>query len=330
MPIDTERMTLTELIQLHTELDAAMNRRFRRPQAMVFTDVVDSTAYFRHFGNVAGRALQQRHFDAASAHLAAHQGRLVDTAGDGALLCFPTADGAARTVTATLRDIEEKNATYAVEHQLSLRVGIHFGAVLTDGTMLSGDAVNVCSRIASAASPREVYLSTEAVQELSGVLRAQCLRLPAVALKGVAAPVDLHLLSWRERRVVPSLARLVECEAVLPLPPKDVISFGRLEHSDGAGGGPAGNDIVLRTPEPAGTARISRWHFELRRQPSGLVLRAVTDRPTVVGDKVLQKGEEVRVSAGTVVRVSDVLSVELLGDEAAASGGPSLIETSMK
>jgi len=328
MPIDTERMTLTELIQLHTELDAAMNRRFRRPQAMVFTDVVDSTAYFRHFGNVAGRALQQRHFDAASAHLAAHQGRLVDTAGDGALLCFATADGAARAVIATLRDIEEKNSTYAVEHQLGLRVGIHFGAVLTDGVMLSGDAVNLCSRIASAASPREVCLSTEAFQELPGVLRAKCVRLPAVALKGVAAPVDLHVLSWRERRVVPSLARLVECEAVLPLPAKDVISFGRLEHTDGEG--PAGNDIVLRTPEPAGTARISRWHFELRRQPSGLVLRAVTDRPTVVGDKVLQKGEEVRVGAGTVVRVSDVLSVELLGDEAAASGGPSLVETSMK
>lgn len=324
--LEIESLTLTELIQLQTRLLEAMNRRFQRPLALMFSDVVGSTPYFRSFGDVAGRGLMQRHLDQVRAQLGAHQGRLVDAAGDGAFLCFPGQEPAARAAIALLRAVDEQNDTFPPEHRLSLRVGLHFGAVLTDGELVSGDAVNVCSRVAAAARPGEIWLSIEAHQELPGLMRAQCLRLGGAQLKGVGAPLELFSLAWRDRRPVPCLARVVESGQVFPLPAKDVIRFGRA----GDSGVPEeqANDIVLKLEDPDATAGISRWHFELRRRPSGLVLRSVTDRPTLVGGTPVARGEEVRVSAGAVVRVSGVLTVELSGDERLAQlGGAALAET---
>ena len=54
------------------------------------------------------------------------------------------------------------------------------------------------------------------------------------------------------------------------------------------------------------TQQISRWLFEVRREPDGLVRRSVSTQLTEVDGKNIGKGEEIAVSAGTVVWVSNV------------------------
>src|SRR5205814_1103405 len=124
------------------------NRRFSHRRALAFSDVVGSTSYFTRFGDVAGRALQQRHLDAIDKALPLGDGRVVDTAGDGAFLCFPDTSGAARALVAIEKTIARQNIGQPVDHRLMTRIGLHWGPVLTDGTIVTGDAVNFCSRIA--------------------------------------------------------------------------------------------------------------------------------------------------------------------------------------
>src|SRR6185369_5145536 len=118
-------------------------------------------------------------------------GRIVDTAGDGAFLCFPTLNGAVKSMVELQRQISIDNDSRAPEHRLQVRVGTHFGPVLTDGTLVSGDAVNFCSRVATSAGLSEIRLSIAAYQELTDVaLRLRCRKLKGVQLKGVSEPVD--------------------------------------------------------------------------------------------------------------------------------------------
>jgi len=56
--------------------------------------MVGSTQYFARFGDAPGRQLQQLHSDLVGECLGRYQGRLVDTAGDGAFITFPAADAA--------------------------------------------------------------------------------------------------------------------------------------------------------------------------------------------------------------------------------------------
>jgi class 3 adenylate cyclase len=40
-----------------------------------------------------------------------------------------------------LKTLSQENAVRTREHQLNVRIGIHFGPALTDGVMVSGDSV---------------------------------------------------------------------------------------------------------------------------------------------------------------------------------------------
>src|SRR3954464_4123876 len=122
MEIDFAGLTLTEMIRLREQIGEEITRKFERRVALAFSDVVGSTNYFARFGDRAGRALQQRHIDMLQEQLPATSGRIVDTAGDGAFLCFPTADQAIEALPTLQQKLVEFNATRAAEHHLLVRV----------------------------------------------------------------------------------------------------------------------------------------------------------------------------------------------------------------
>jgi hypothetical protein len=193
--------------------------------------------------------------------------------------------------------------------------------VLTDGVIVTGESVNLCARVAGSASSGEIRLTKAAFMDLPVTHRLRCRRLAPLALKGIAEPVELVSLRWRDTTRFPTVIRVEETGEVIPLPDHDRITCGRLRELNGL----RANDIVLGLPDPGLTQRISRWHFELSREPDGLRLRVVSTRPTEIDGRLLAKDEEVLVARGTVVRLSQVITLHFLSDEADQSGGDDTI-----
>jgi len=310
VPVDFERLTLTEMIQLQTALGEALKRRFEKQLCLCFSDVVGSTPYFARFGDAAGRGLQQRHFDVLETALKKHGGRLVDTAGDGAFTVFNTVESGADAFIAMENLISVQNASYAREHQLIVRVGMHWGPALTDGQAVTGDAVNFAARLASSGGPGEIRLSKAAFRELSTSKRLRCKGTEPTVLKGIAEPQELMMLEWRDRTIFPSRAKVLETGEEISLPAQDTITFGRLKERNGI----VANDVVLTLPDAEKSKSISRWHFELRRGESGFTLRSVTDQTTEVDGVALPKSGEAPIKPGSKVRLAKVLTLEFLGD----------------
>src|SRR5207247_10724995 len=139
MQFDAGSLTMTEIIRLQDLLSRELTRRFARTQALALSDIVGSTAYFAEHGDEAGRMLQQRHGDLVREALKeAPGGRLVDQVGDGAFLCFPTVDDACRTLVALVELLDRDNAARPKKHALHVRIGLHWGTVLTDGVLVTG------------------------------------------------------------------------------------------------------------------------------------------------------------------------------------------------
>lgn len=306
-----EQLSMTELIRLQDVLSKAIVRRFEKRLALVFSDVVGSTPYFAHFGDEAGRKLQQRHYDLVNAAIAPEGGRVVDTAGDGVFLCFESVTGAARAMVALQRSIVRDNDARAPEHRLNLRIGVHLGPVLTDGVLVSGDAVNFCSRVAGSAGSGELRLSTAAYASLTELeLRLRCRRQRAVELKGVEKPQELFSLDWLDATTFPTLVRF-EDGSEQRLPPLEVIRFGRLREQDGA----AANDVVITLSDPALQSRISRWHFELHRRADGFMLRSVSTSTTEIDGRAVARGEEALLRPGAKVRLGGALTLEFASED---------------
>lgn len=310
MEFDPETLTLQQMLRVQDDLAAVLQRRFGRTLALCFTDVVESVEYFRRFGDVAGRAMQQRHFDLVGAAIAAHNGRLVDTAGDGAFFAFPDVTSAANALCDVQRGASEQNLTRPREHHLTLRGGLHWGFVLTDGASVAGDSVNLCARVAGSGKEHglreaELRLTRPAYQELTPALRVRCRALPAAHLKGVDQPVALVALEWEDQGRFPTMVRCVETGQTWPLPRRDVIGFGRIAEHEGV----TANDIVLAARDPNATSMISRWHFELRRHAEGFTLRALSDALTEIDGTPIAKGGEVQLRVGAQVAVARVLTL---------------------
>ncbi len=259
--VDPSRLTMTEIIRLQTLLSQELTRRFERNAALAFTDVVDSTPYFSQFGDEAGRRLQQMHVDLLERCLPSADGRIVDTAGDGAFAVFASASAAARAMAALQNRVSAENVDRPRAHQLCLRIGLHSGAVLTDGVQVTGDSVNLCARLAASALPGQVRLTRELLQQLDVELRVLCRPIGNAALKGLNRDVEAFEFAWRDPAKFPSEVLVRETGQRITLPARDTLSFGRGDTQDGASrarrGAAASRCAGVQAHQPA-PVRIAR------------------------------------------------------------------------
>jgi len=323
MSLDFESFSLTEIIRLQNQLSAFLARRFANTHALAFSDVAGSTAYFTRFGNEAGRRLQQRHVDLIVKSLAGSGGRIVDTAGDGVFLCFPNVEATVEVLGRfqTLR--LKENIHIPPEHQLTTRTGIHWGTVLTDGVIVTGDPVNLCAKFAATAQPGEIRITKPAFLELTVQRRLRCRPVGPVKVAGAQEPMEMFTFAWADPLRFPVAVVIEETGEQIPLPPSPIITFGRLREMNGQ----QANDIVLTHKDSSRAQKISRWHFEVRRAPEGLLLRSVSNQPTEVDGKAVAKGEETAISGGTVVRLSDVLTLRFIPTPSDAASEENAVTT---
>ena len=313
--LDLGNLGLTEIVRLQTQLQLELTRRFERTLLMAFSDIVGSTPYFARFGDAVGRQLHQLHFDLLEEAAGDAQGRIVDAVGDGVFCVFPGVEAGVRGIVAFQQAMARENAVRAREHQLTVRIGLHWGSVLTDGTVVTGDSVHVAARVARAAEAGGVYLTRQVFLESGPTLRPLCHAVGTRELKGVTHPVELLALDWRDPSAFPRRVLIEETGEQIPLPQQDIVSFGRLHEPDG----PRANDIVLSHPDPERKRRISRWHFELRRTPDGLRLRTLSDGLTTIDGQPIGRGVDVPVRSGTRIGVADTLTLSLVGASEAST-----------
>jgi class 3 adenylate cyclase len=124
----------------------------RQLSTVLFTDIVDSTGVIAEIGDARWRDLLGRQRAIVRRELDRHQGREIDTAGDGFLATF---DGPARAVrcACVARDAVR-------ELGIEIRAGLHTGEVEVLGDGLAGVAVHIGQRVLATAGPGEVLVSS--------------------------------------------------------------------------------------------------------------------------------------------------------------------------
>jgi class 3 adenylate cyclase len=132
----------------------------RRLATVLFTDIVGSTARAAALGDRTWHDLLEEHHARVRRELERFGGHEVDTAGDG---FFATFDGPARAVRCACAI-----GAQVRELGLEVRAGVHTGEVqMTDGTV-RGLAVHIGARVAAAAGPGEVLVSSTVKDLVAG------------------------------------------------------------------------------------------------------------------------------------------------------------------
>jgi len=131
-----------------------------------------------------------------------HDGREVKTMGDSFLVEFSSALNAVRCAYDIQRAAREFNISLPVERRVHLRVGVHLGDVLNSQGDISGDAVNVASRINYLADDGGVCLTRQVYDHVQNKFELPLKSLGPQSLKNVNAPVEVYRMEmpWDEKR----------------------------------------------------------------------------------------------------------------------------------
>lgn len=195
--------------------------------AVLFADIVESTALYRRLGDIDALKIISACLTAMKEVLPRHHGRLVKTLGDAVMCLFPDGDSAVDAAMDMQRVIA---ALQPGGLSIQIRVGLHTGPVVVGGEDVYGDTVNVAAYLADAASPDQILIAQTTLDQLDEGRREATMPIFDAILKTTLAKTAVWEVQWRDdlfnRTLInPHIRRTI---------PEDggslVLTLGNMEH----------------------------------------------------------------------------------------------------
>ncbi|HZW85789.1 MAG TPA: adenylate/guanylate cyclase domain-containing protein, partial [Nitrososphaerales archaeon] len=171
-----------------------MPDRQRRLAAIMFTDMVGSTALAQKNEELSLEVVQE-HRNLLRPVFVRHGGREVKTIGDGFLVEFSSALDGTKCAYDIQRAVREFNISAPPDRRIRLRVGIHVGDVVEEDGDISGDAVNVASRIEHLSEEGGVCLTRQVYDQVKNKVDLSFESLGEIPLKNVGEPIEVFRMS---------------------------------------------------------------------------------------------------------------------------------------
>jgi len=306
----------------------------------MFTDMVGYTALGQRNESLS-LALVEEQRKLVRPILTRHNGREIKTMGDAFLVEFPNALDAVRCAYDIQRATREFNISLPQEKRVHLKVGLHLGDVVESKGDISGDAVNVASRIEPLAEDGGVCLTRQVYDHVSNKFELPLTTLGAKVLKNVTEPVEVFkvVMPWEQTTTVERPTFATNRIAILPFrnmspdPNDEYFAEGITEEIISTVSGISGIEVISRTSVmgyKGTTKRIEEIGRELMvgsvlegsLRKAGNRIRVSTQLVEVARDKHLwaqnydrNLDDVFEVQSDIAKQVADALRVKILSEE---------------
>ncbi len=124
--------------------------------------------------------------------IAAYNGRIVKTTGDGLLAEFASVVDAVAGAAAIQRAMAERNKGVPGDRRIEFRIGINLGDIIIDGDDIYGDGVNIAARLEGLAEPGGICISGAAYEQLKAKVDVGYEDLGERRVKNIEKPVRVY------------------------------------------------------------------------------------------------------------------------------------------
>ena len=234
--------------------------------------------------------------------IAAHDGRVVDTAGDSVLAVFDSVVEAVECAIEVQRDIGDRNQELAHERRMHFRIGVNLGDVIEqrDGSVY-GDGVNIAARLEGLAEPGGITVSGAVYDFVDGKVKATVTFAGEHEVKNIVRPVRVYRVEAASGAATSAIPAAAEVRTLPDRPSIAVLPFVNIsedERDDYFADG-ISEDITTelsRFQELVVTARNSVFTYKGKAVNIPEVARELNVRYMLEGS-VRKGGDRVRVSA---------------------------------
>ncbi len=152
--------------------------------AIVFTDVVGFSKLAAANEARVYTSLQ-RDMGVITQLCRAHSGQVLNTMGDGMLLCFGSAVDAMACAVEIQRTLYSQSLTLPAQDVLHHRIGVHLGDIIMSGDNVFGDGVNIAARLQAEAKPDGICFSRTVNEVIKNKLKINAQYLAPRQLKNI-------------------------------------------------------------------------------------------------------------------------------------------------
>ena len=194
-----------------------MPEAHRRLAAIMFTDLVGFTALGQRNESLALSVLDEQR-ELLRPVFNRHGGREVKTIGDAFLVDFTSALNAVKCAYEIQKTSREFNDSLPEERRVLLRIGVHLGDIVESHGDISGDAVNIASRIESLADSGGVCLTRQVYDHIQNKFELPLTSLGLKSLKNVTSSIEVYkmVMPWEAPGSVSSIDRDARRIVILP------------------------------------------------------------------------------------------------------------------
>lgn len=177
-----------------------LSNEHRRLAAIMFTDIVDYTAFTQRNESQALHWLE-KHNALMRSFFPRYGGKEIKTIGDSFLVQFDSALDASTCAVEIQKFLHGYDIDTSSDWKLRLRIGIHLGDVVLKGNDILGDTVNIASRIEPIADPEGVCISQQVYDQISNKVGHSLLEVKRAELKSVTPTIRVYkiLMPWETK-----------------------------------------------------------------------------------------------------------------------------------
>jgi len=253
------------------------NRRGKRRSSIhkivvLFTDVVESSKYFKRYGDLAGREMLRKHQELASRPVAEHGGAVVKVLGDSVMAYFTAPGEALKAAVKIQRRFFRNNQGKDPKDQIRVRIGLHFGEGIVENGDIYGDVVNTTAKFLPLVQGGQIAVSQELHDQLEGISWARFERLSPNPNRDILKKLVIYRVNWDDKADLdPAHMTIVVFHPVWSL------ARERFEEAW---------NTLLRRKEGLWSQTPTR-HFTLADGSLVLFLKSPTTAPSVAGNALL-------------------------------------------
>ena len=148
--------------------------------AVLFTDIVGSSKFFKQNGDIEGRKMLKTHQDLASTPVNEFGGSVVKMLGDSVMAYFLNPEDALKSAIKIQQRFQSFNAGKNGKGEIHIRLCVHYGDGIVDDNDIFGNVVNMAAKFLPFASGDEILVSRE--------LHSTIKNIPLVRFESFAVP----------------------------------------------------------------------------------------------------------------------------------------------
>ncbi len=179
----------------------------RRLAAIMFTDIVGYTSLMGRDENRAFEVLKINR-EIHNTCIKRFEGTLIKEMGDGILASFASAYNAVKCAIEIMDEVKSEN--------IKLRIGIHEGEVVFEGSDVLGDGVNIASRLEELAPDGSIYISEAVYRNIKNKTVIKVEFIEEQNLKNVAEPVKIYKIIFSDLEKKPTIKSTIHKQNKIP------------------------------------------------------------------------------------------------------------------